>query len=170
MSVSHEDGSSTYEITVNTSNFTEVGLIIAEIEVGLLNYPDLVKQKTTLQIDVKPILSTWVPVFPEEKNITVPEPEIEEPIVTNVTNQTAEEVFVLDPRLYEKAYVLAGEIREGVNKNQISFPNPVPQIVKLTETGLVQISFSKPMKRIPDEINLKTLSFLFEPDDWRPSL
>ena len=170
VSVSHEAGSSTYEISVNTSSFTEVGLIIAEIEVGLLNYPDLAKQKTSIQIDVKPILSTWVPVFPEVKNITEPEPEIEEPVVTNVTNQTTEIVFVLDPRLYEKAYVLAGEIREGVNENQISFPNPVPSIVKLTETGLVQISFSKPMKRIPDEINLKTLSFLFEPDDWRPSL
>ncbi len=125
-------------------------MIVAEIEVGLLNYPDSVKQKTSFQIDVMPMFSTWVPpVIPEAKNITEPRPEIEEPVITNVTNQT-EEVFVLDPRLFERAYVLAEELREGVNENQISFPNPVPSIVKLTETGLVQISFSEPLKRIPD--------------------
>jgi hypothetical protein len=54
VSVNHEAGSDSYEIVVDTSNFTIDGIFYAEIEVGLENYPNLQKTSTVVKIDVKP--------------------------------------------------------------------------------------------------------------------
>ena len=147
VSVAHQGGSDTFVVLVNTTEYDKIGSHEVTIEVGLQNYPDVAKAYSKLTVDVTPALEKFIPIF-ENKTDEADVPEIEEEkAVLNETDSIPVKVWVPpEPkRIVEKADKLADEIRNKVIEEQESFPNPVPFIYSASETGLVKITFSKPL-------------------------
>ena len=64
--------------------------------------------------------------------------------------------------------IQANELRAGVSEDQASAPYPVPIITSIKATGLVEVSFSKPMLEIPANIQLKGLEYKVSRFEWAP--
>ena len=54
---------------------------------------------------------------------------------------------------------MANEIREGVNEDQTAFPFPKPLISRATQMGLIEVTFSIPLVRLPPDLDITKLTF-----------
>ena len=81
-----------------------------------------------------------------------------------------EEPELVEPVGLSEDQLLANLIRETVNGDQKAHPYPVPYISELTQTGKVTISFTRALKLISPQIDLKTLTYEKEPGVWEPVL
>lgn len=103
------------------------------------------------------------PVETPEKPEPPPKPvvEDEEEKVEPVEAPPAP-VFVFKPPpivVNEKAEKAASSIREAVNEDQEVSPNPIPRISSMTQTGLIEITFSEPLKTLPADVDISQLTF-----------
>lgn len=49
---------------------------------------------------------------------------------------------------------LANKVRQSINQDQISYPSPVPYIVSASQSGLILLKFTTPLKEGLEEINI----------------
>ena len=73
-SLTHVEGSASYEVTFDTKDYTKSGKQTVRVEVGLVDYP-LLKSQATITVDVKPIANPFVPPDPDEEKEEVKEPQ-----------------------------------------------------------------------------------------------
>ena len=66
--------------------------------------------------------------------------------------------------------VEASAFAERVNEDQSAYPDPVPFIAEVTQTGKVTIHFSEALDEFFTEVDLKNMKFEAEPGEWCPVL
>ena len=111
---------------------------------------------------------------PEELKLE-PEPELEPELEPEPVEEVISEFIpVFEPKEFippsnsAESGLKAQSIREFVNEDQESSPDPIPVISKVTSTGKVTITFTTPMKVIPDVIDLATFQFKLGDFEWKP--
>ena len=71
-------------------------------------------------------------------------------------------------KVQNAADLSANLVRAGVNEDQTTSPDPIPYIKRTTQTGEVEIYFTKEMMEIPDMIDLTTLEYRLSRFEWAP--
>ena len=109
-----------------------------------------------------------MPVFPTPEPEEEKEEEAEDEVIEEEETEESDVpafagvVVPTEPvveKVLDESDFAANAIRDKINPDQKAKPNPVPYISLSTQTGEIEVSFSKAMAEIPPRIDLKTLEF-----------
>ena len=147
-------GATSFYIQLDMSGWTEIGTFNLILLVYLVDYPEILPMEQSFAVSVVPI-NEFVP--PEE--------------IFAVEDQGFEQIVhikVVEPFDKEKQDILADEIRALAKP--ITMDGPRPVIKKMTQTGIIEVRFSKTLADISEEIDLTTLKYEVEPGVMKPVL
>lgn len=146
-------GSDYFHISLDVQNWSQVGTFYYTIRVSLVDYPEIESMEQSFAVLVAP------------ENVSVPPLVIEEDGPKYIVHAKEEAPIVIEK---EEQDILADEIR--VQAKPISQDGPRPVFKTVTQTGLVELTFTRILSKISDDIDLKTLKYEAEPGVLRPVL
>ena len=108
-------------------------------------------------VEVATVVEVVVEVIVEPEPEPEPLPPPPPPPVFVWVPPTPAEVIEAEPQ-----YVEAEEYREEVGEDQEAAPSPTLFISEMTSSGIITVTFSEPLRKLPDSIDLTTLMYKVE--------
>ena len=145
-------GSNNFYLQLDTTDWHEAGTYNFTMVVSLGDWPEVNPIETKFAVVVSPLAPMPI-IFPE---------------VVLFTSEREIVYEIVEPRIREAQDILADKIRFA--NHPVSLDGLIPLINKMTQTGEIEIKFTKQLTEISDEINLKTLQYEVEEGVWKPVL